>query len=65
MSKDDILNSNWIVVMESVEFGREEFPRDNYDEALETYRNLIKSAESQTDGVKRRVSLVLQYKEVA
>ncbi|NLS97505.1 MAG: hypothetical protein GXX96_35645 [Planctomycetaceae bacterium] len=49
----------YLVFMQSDEFGRETFPRDSLDDALDTIRNLVAQAESLNDGIEREIGIVV------
>lgn len=49
----------YLVFMQSDEFGRETFPWDSLDDALDTIRNLVAQAESLNDGIEREIGIVV------
>ena len=49
----------YLVFMQSDEFGRETSPRDSLDDALDTIRNLVAQAESLNDGIEREIGGVV------
>ena len=49
----------YLVFMQSDEFGRETFPRDSLDEALDTIRNLVAQVATLGDGIEREIGVVV------
>ena len=49
----------YLVFMQSDEFGRETFPRDSLDDALDTIRNLVAQVDPLSDGIEREIGIVV------
>ena len=49
----------YLVFMQSDEFGRETFRRDSLDDALDTIRNLVAQVASLGDGIEREIGIVV------